>query len=126
MTFRVITHEDGTIDRWQQPALAPWEVPRSDLRERRPLHPAVAAQRRAAQQRYRARQRVAREAAQLAAARNDAELPGAHDAHHVDAVSASVQKREANGGPLRARMPSREAVVAAADRAEARSRLNKT
>ena len=37
--FRTIVHEDGTIERWQQPELAPWEVPKRDPRERRPRAP---------------------------------------------------------------------------------------
>lgn len=56
VTFRMIAHEGG-IECWQQPALAPWEVPRRDPAERRPLAPEVAAQQRASQQQYRVRQR---------------------------------------------------------------------
>jgi hypothetical protein len=33
--YREITNEDGTIERWQQPELADWEVPRTDPAERR-------------------------------------------------------------------------------------------
>jgi hypothetical protein len=28
--FRTIINEDGTTERWRQPRLAPWEVPRRD------------------------------------------------------------------------------------------------
>jgi hypothetical protein len=37
--FRTIVHEDGTIDCWQQPQLAAWEVPKRDPHERRPRAP---------------------------------------------------------------------------------------
>jgi hypothetical protein len=61
--FGVITHADGSRERWRQPKLAPWEVPRRDPREPRPRSPEVRAARRAARQRWLARKR-AREAAQ--------------------------------------------------------------
>jgi hypothetical protein len=48
--FRVIVHEDGTLERWQQPKLEPWEVPRRDPSELRPQHPDVVAKRRERQQ----------------------------------------------------------------------------
>jgi hypothetical protein len=63
--FRDIADDDGTIERWQQPELADWEVPRRDPAEPRPNAPEVLAQRRAAVQRWRARQRE-REAAAAA------------------------------------------------------------
>ena len=66
--FRTIVHEDGTTERWRQPRLARWEIPRRDPAEPRPNAPEVTAQRRAAQL---ARQR-ARKAAKLAAERDDA------------------------------------------------------
>jgi hypothetical protein len=59
--FRTIVHEDGGIERWQQPRLAPWEVPRRDPAEPRPNAPEVTAQRRAEDKRYRLRQRRAQE-----------------------------------------------------------------
>jgi len=38
--FDVIVHNDGTTQRWWQPQLAPWEVPRRDPAEPRPrAHP---------------------------------------------------------------------------------------
>jgi hypothetical protein len=37
--FRTIVHEDGTIERWQQSELPPWEVPKRDPHERRPRAP---------------------------------------------------------------------------------------
>jgi hypothetical protein len=37
--FRTIVHEDGTIERWQQPKLPAWEVPKRDPYERRPRAP---------------------------------------------------------------------------------------
>jgi hypothetical protein len=37
--FRTIVHEDGTIERWQQPELQAWEVPKRDPHERRPRAP---------------------------------------------------------------------------------------
>jgi hypothetical protein len=37
--FRTIVYEDGTIERWQQPELPAWEVPKRDPRERRPRAP---------------------------------------------------------------------------------------
>jgi hypothetical protein len=53
-----IVNEDGTVERWKQPRLADWEVPRRDPSEPRPQHPEVAARRRAARQRWRVRQRA--------------------------------------------------------------------
>jgi len=55
--FRTLVHEDGTTERWRQPRLAPWELPRRDPAEPRPNAPDVAARRRAARQRWRERQR---------------------------------------------------------------------
>jgi hypothetical protein len=37
--FREIVHEDGTIERWQQPELPAREVPKRTPRERRPRAP---------------------------------------------------------------------------------------
>jgi hypothetical protein len=37
--FRTIIHEDGKIERWQQPKLPAWEVPKCDPHERRPRAP---------------------------------------------------------------------------------------
>ena len=37
--FRTIVHEDGTLERWQQPELPAWEVPKRDPHERRPRAP---------------------------------------------------------------------------------------
>jgi hypothetical protein len=37
--FRTIVHEDGTIERWQQPKLSAWEVPKRNPHERRPRAP---------------------------------------------------------------------------------------
>jgi hypothetical protein len=34
--FRTIVHEDGTIERWQQPKLPAWEIPKENPHERRP------------------------------------------------------------------------------------------
>jgi hypothetical protein len=59
--FRTIIHADGTVERWKKPRLADWEKPRSDPSEPRPPHPEVAAQRRAARQRWRERRQRARE-----------------------------------------------------------------
>jgi hypothetical protein len=71
--FRTLVHTDGTTERWRQPRLAPWEVPRRDPAEPRPNAPDVAARRRAARRRWRARQaNRAREIAKLAAERDDA------------------------------------------------------
>jgi hypothetical protein len=44
--FGVITHADGSRERWREPKLAPWEVPRRDPRESRPRSPEVRAARR--------------------------------------------------------------------------------
>jgi hypothetical protein len=38
--FRTIVHEDGTVERWQQPKLPAWEVPKRNPHERRPRAPA--------------------------------------------------------------------------------------
>jgi VRR-NUC domain len=56
--FRELVHPDGRTQRWRQPRLARWEVPRRDPSERRPQHPAVLAERRAAAQQLRERQRA--------------------------------------------------------------------
>ena len=61
--FCVIVCSDGSVERWRQPALEPWEVPRRDPAERRPQHPRVAAERREAAWRRRARRLAARRAA---------------------------------------------------------------
>jgi hypothetical protein len=37
--FRTIVHEGGTIERWQQPKLPAWEMPRRNPDERRPRAP---------------------------------------------------------------------------------------
>jgi hypothetical protein len=37
--FCTLVHEDGTIECWQQPELAAWEVPKRDPHERRPRAP---------------------------------------------------------------------------------------
>jgi hypothetical protein len=71
VTFQTITRDDGERECWQQPELAPWEVPRRDPAEPRPSTPELAARRRAEQRRWRLRQR-ARKAAQLAAQRDAA------------------------------------------------------
>jgi hypothetical protein len=55
--FRVIVHKDGTLERWQQPELADWEVPRRDPNEPRPNAPEVVLQRRAVVQRWGERKR---------------------------------------------------------------------
>jgi hypothetical protein len=34
--FRIIVQEDGSLESWQQPPLEPWEIPKTDPRERRP------------------------------------------------------------------------------------------
>ena len=53
--FRQIVHDDGRVERWKEPWLASWEIPRRDPREPRPAHPVVRAQRQAASQRWRER-----------------------------------------------------------------------
>jgi hypothetical protein len=60
--FRVCVRSDASIERWRQPALEPWEVPRRDPSERRPMHPRVAAERRDASRRRCARRLAARRA----------------------------------------------------------------
>jgi hypothetical protein len=37
--FRTIVHEDGTIERWRQPELPAWEVPKRNPHEKRPRAP---------------------------------------------------------------------------------------
>ena len=39
LKFRTLTNPDGSIERWQQPALEAWEIPKTDPRERRPRPP---------------------------------------------------------------------------------------
>ncbi|MBV9563163.1 MAG: hypothetical protein JOY90_22370 [Bradyrhizobium sp.] len=55
---KTIVKENGKVERWKKPRLADWEKPRRDPAERRPLHPDVSTQRRAARQRWRERQRI--------------------------------------------------------------------
>jgi hypothetical protein len=50
--FRSLPRTDGTTERWRQPRLAPWEVPRRDPAEPRPRHPEVISRRRAARRRW--------------------------------------------------------------------------
>jgi hypothetical protein len=66
-------HLSGVVfrRRWEPPQLKPWEGPFPDPNERLPQAPEVAAQRRAARQRSRKRQRACK-AAKLAAERDDA------------------------------------------------------
>src|SRR5262249_34205159 len=73
LKFRKIVHADGTVERWKKPRLADWEKPRRDPAEPRPLHPVVAAERRAARRRWRLRQaNRAHETAKLVAERDAA------------------------------------------------------
>jgi hypothetical protein len=37
--FRVIVNDDGSTETWQQPELEPWEIPKTDPRQRRPRPP---------------------------------------------------------------------------------------
>jgi hypothetical protein len=37
--FRTIAREDGTTERWEQPELPAWEVPKRNPHERRPRAP---------------------------------------------------------------------------------------
>jgi hypothetical protein len=37
--FRVLSYDDGSSERWQQPELPAWEVPKRDPHERRPRAP---------------------------------------------------------------------------------------
>jgi hypothetical protein len=53
--FRKIVHPDGRAERWRQPRLAPWEVPRRDPAERRPNAPEVVAERLEVNRRWRER-----------------------------------------------------------------------
>src|SRR5262245_47388621 len=69
--FRTLVHEDGTTERWRQPRLARWEVPRRDPAESRPNAPDVAARRR---ERWQERQR-ARNARPHAGMRTAAQRP---------------------------------------------------
>ena len=71
----MIVHDDGTTDRWRQPRLAPWEVPRRDPAEPRPSAPDAAARRRAARRRRQLQQtNRARETAKLSAGGGRASL----------------------------------------------------
>jgi hypothetical protein len=76
--FRAIVHRDGTRERWRQPKLAPWEIPRRDPAERRPNAPEVLAKRRATQQRRRERQRQRAHAPMLQSRSSQAQRPS-HD-----------------------------------------------
>ncbi|HEY2534250.1 MAG TPA: hypothetical protein VGJ20_41090 [Xanthobacteraceae bacterium] len=62
--FRMIARNDGTTECWQQPELAPWEIPRRNPAEPQPSAPELAAQRREAQRRWRRRQRAHKAAQQ--------------------------------------------------------------
>jgi hypothetical protein len=37
--FRTLVNADGTTECWQRPALEPWEIPKTEPRERRPRPP---------------------------------------------------------------------------------------
>lgn len=67
--FREIVHADGKRERWRQPRLAPWEVPRRDPAERRPYAPEVAGERREDARRWRERKHA--RALEAAAAQRD-------------------------------------------------------
>ena len=56
--FRDLVHADGRTERWRQPRLARWEVPRRDPTERRPNAPDVVVERREAARRWRERKRA--------------------------------------------------------------------
>ena len=68
--FRELVHADGSTERWRQPRLARWEVPRRDPAERRPNAPEVVAARREVTRRW--RDRRALKAAQATTQRADA------------------------------------------------------
>jgi hypothetical protein len=82
--FRTVVRADGTVEKYRQPRLADWEVPRTDPAEKRPYHPAVKAQRRAARQKWKARKRE-----REAAARNAAEVSAKKEAHHIDVAAVT-------------------------------------
>jgi hypothetical protein len=89
--------------KWEPPQLQPWEGPFADPTQRLPQHPKVAAERREAKRCYRLRREMReREAAELAAERR----------YETDVPTSTRQ-----------RMPSREAVMAAAERAQPRGGL---
>jgi hypothetical protein len=71
-------HLSGVVfrRRWKPPRLKPWEGPFADPTQRLPRAPDVAAQRRAARQRWRERQRIRVAAKRAAAARyEEAQTP---------------------------------------------------
>jgi hypothetical protein len=39
VTFRTVCNDDGSTERWQQPKLPAWEVPKRNPHERRPRAP---------------------------------------------------------------------------------------
>jgi hypothetical protein len=86
MKFRKIVNEDGTVEHWKQPRLADWEKPRTDPREKRPLHPQVREKRRDARRRWQDRQR-ARDAAKLAKKRDD---PACGDSLHKSLAGVTL------------------------------------
>jgi hypothetical protein len=61
--FRMTTRGAGETECWQQPELAPWEVPRRDPTEPQPSAPELKAQLRERQQRWRDRHKDAEETA---------------------------------------------------------------
>jgi hypothetical protein len=65
--FREIELADGTVARWRRPRLEPWEKPRQDPSDPRPMHPQVLAQRREARRRWREQKQALK-----AASREDA------------------------------------------------------
>ena len=69
LEFREIVQSDGSVERWRQPTLAPWEPPRQSPGERRCRHPREAARNRMAVRRWRERQRALKAAAREGAAR---------------------------------------------------------
>jgi hypothetical protein len=69
--FRENEREGGAVERWEQPELEAWEIPRRSPRERRAMHPALLARDRA----YRERRRAREFPAQTATERDDAAGP---------------------------------------------------
>jgi hypothetical protein len=121
-------HLSGVVFRceWKPSRLEPWEGPFADPTQRLPQHPVVAAERAAARKRCRERKRE-REAAQLAEQYQAKNIDGG-DAELMDTSWLALRQRarQDRSEPLRTRMPSSEAMVVTADRAEARPRLNKS
>jgi hypothetical protein len=112
--FRTLTHADGTQQRWRQPRLEPWEVPRRDPAEQRPLAPEERAYRREWRQKKRERLRLARaEAAEAGNGAAEADGEAAEAVMGIGEPALAEAAHEAADAP--ATVPTRVGEAALAE-----------